>query len=54
MKTLSILLGKVKQLRFINKKKTLEDYQQELLIKQGREQFKKLMEKGLSIPIVLL
>ena len=35
-------------------KKTLADYKQELLVKQGREQFKKLLEKGLSIPVALL
>jgi hypothetical protein len=34
--------------------RTLADYKQEILIKQGREQFKKLMEKGISIPVVLL
>lgn len=34
--------------------KTISDYKQELLVKQGREQFKKLLEKGISIPVVLL
>jgi len=35
-------------------KKTLSDYKQELLIKQGGEQFKRLLEKGINIPVVLL
>lgn len=30
------------------------DYGQEMLVKLGREQFKRLVEKGLSIPIALL
>ena len=34
--------------------RTLGDYKQEILIKQGREQFKKLLEKGIRIPVVLL
>jgi len=34
--------------------KTISDYKQEVLVKQGREQFKKLLEKGISIPVVLL
>jgi hypothetical protein len=34
--------------------KTISDYKQEALVKLGREQFKKLMEKGISIPIFLL
>lgn len=34
--------------------KTIADYKQDLLVKQGREQFKKLLEKGLNIPVVLL
>jgi hypothetical protein len=50
MKLLSIFSGKQKQ----TKRKTVEEYQQELLSNQGREQFKKLVEKGLSVPIVLL
>ncbi len=33
---------------------TIEDYKQEALIRQGRAQFEKLMQKGLSIPVVLL
>jgi hypothetical protein len=34
--------------------KTIADYKQDLLVKQGREQFKKLLEKGLNIPVVIL
>ncbi len=34
--------------------KTLSDYKQEVLVRQGREQFKKLLEKGISVPVVLL
>ena len=35
-------------------KKTLADYKQDLLIKQGADQFKKLLEKGINIPVFLL
>jgi hypothetical protein len=35
-------------------KKTLIDTKQEILVKQGREQFKKLLEKGISIPVAFL
>jgi hypothetical protein len=34
--------------------KTIADYKQDLLVKQGREQFKRLLEKGLNIPVVIL
>ena len=34
--------------------KTIADYKQEILLKQGTEQFKKLFEKGIKIPVVLL
>ena len=34
--------------------KTIADYKQEALVRVGREQFKKLLEKGISIPVVLL
>lgn len=42
-------LGQKKAVR-----KTLSDYKQELLVRQGREQFKKLLERGLNVPIVFL
>ena len=41
----------------INKKRearTINDYKQDALLKAGREQFKKLLEKGISIPVVFL
>jgi len=34
--------------------RTLADYKQEILVKQGRDQFRKLIEKGISIPVALL
>lgn len=36
------------------KPKTKEDFQQEILIKLGREQFKKLLNRGLQLPIAVL
>jgi hypothetical protein len=43
-------------LNFRGKKtaKTFTDYKQEILVKAGREQFKKLLEKGINVPVVLL
>lgn len=45
-------------LNFLKRKRTLKkqaiDYKQELLVKEGREQFKALLKKGLSVPIALL
>lgn len=35
-------------------KKNLTSYKEEALVKQGREQFKKLIEKGMELPVVLL
>ena len=35
-------------------RKTISDYKMEILVKQGRDQFKKLIEKGINIPVVLL
>ena len=35
-------------------RKLVPDYKQELLVKQGREQFKALLKRGLSVPIALL
>jgi hypothetical protein len=35
-------------------RKSLSDYKEDLLLKQGRDQFKKLVEKGLNIPVALL
>jgi hypothetical protein len=36
------------------KKQIVPEYKDQLLINQGREQFKKLIEKGLELPVVLL
>ena len=35
-------------------KKSVGDYKQELLLKEGREQFKTLIKRGLSVPVALL
>lgn len=35
-------------------KKSLGHYREELLIKQGAEQFKKLQDRGIELPVVLL
>ena len=34
--------------------KEILDYKMETLVKQGRDQFKKLVEKGINIPVALL
>jgi len=34
--------------------KTVSEYKMEVLVKQGRDQFKKLIEKGINIPVALL
>jgi len=34
--------------------KTVSDYKMEILVKQGRDQFKKLIERGINIPVALL
>jgi len=35
-------------------KKSIPDYKQEQLLRQGREQFKSLIKRGLSVPVALL
>ncbi|HEX7041857.1 MAG TPA: hypothetical protein VF189_01275 [Patescibacteria group bacterium] len=35
-------------------RKSLDEYKQEVLLRQGKAQFEKLVKKGLSVPIVLL
>ncbi|MDP2637430.1 MAG: hypothetical protein Q8P26_00010 [Candidatus Levybacteria bacterium] len=35
-------------------KKTISDYKMDILVKQGRDQFKKLIDRGISIPVALL
>ncbi len=37
-----------------NSLKTIAEYNREVLVKQGADQFKQLVEKGLSIPVALL
>jgi len=57
MKFLSLksLLKQTNQLQFKgNGIKTIADHNREVLVKQGREQFKQLLEKGLNVPIALL
>ena len=34
--------------------KTVSDYRMDMLVKQGRDQFRKLIEKGINIPVALL
>lgn len=34
--------------------KSISDYKMEILVKQGRDQFKKLIAKGINIPVALL
>ena len=34
--------------------KTISDYKMEILVKQGRDQFKKLIAKGISVPVAFL
>lgn len=34
--------------------KIISDYKMEMLVKQGRDQFRKLIDKGISIPVALL
>jgi hypothetical protein len=46
---LSLFKSNKKQVR-----KSLSDYKEDLLIKQGREQFEKLVKKGLNIPVAFL
>lgn len=36
------------------KRKTLEEYKEEMVERLAREQFQKLAEKGLSVPVALL
>jgi hypothetical protein len=50
MEWLTVLLSKKKE----DSLKTVDDYQREALVKQGREQFQKLMDKGLGVPVALL
>ncbi|MGH7203503.1 MAG: hypothetical protein ACREHC_03610 [Candidatus Levyibacteriota bacterium] len=49
MKFLVFLLG----LRRKNQRKTLAEYQREMMVKVGRQQFEKLKDLGLHIPVAL-
>ncbi len=37
-----------------NNIKAISKYKREMMVKLGREQFKKLLEQGLSVPVALL
>ena len=50
MEFVRILIAKSRK----NRRQTLADYQRALLIRQGREQFKKLVDRGLGVPVGLL
>lgn len=50
MEWLTVFLTKKKE----SSLKTVDDYQREALVKQGREQFESLMEKGLNVPVAHL
>lgn len=50
MELLTFLLGRKRK----ETPKTIADYQREELIQQGKEQFQKLIEKGLGITQVAL
>lgn len=55
MKSLTTIFNElVKDLKKEPQKKIILDYKQELLVKLGREQFKRLLDKGLGIPVGLL
>lgn len=50
MEWLPVLLSKKQS----NALKTADDYKREALVEQGREQFLKLIEKGLNVPVAHL
>jgi hypothetical protein len=45
---------RIRQSEKRNSSKNNSDYRMDALVKLGRDQFKKLLEKGISIPVVLL
>jgi len=45
---------RIRQSEKRNASKPNSDYRMDALVKLGRDQFKKLIEKGISIPVVLL
>lgn len=48
------LLRRILKRGKITGEKTLMQYKQEALMKQGREQFEKLVKGGLQIPVALV
>jgi len=52
--SLSILGQKLRKETRNKTPKTIAEYNREILVKQGADQFKKLIDKGLSIPVALL
>jgi len=52
MKFLSLIFTHVKSKK--TKNRGTKDHKQELFLKEGTEQFKALIRKGLAIPVTLL
>ena len=50
MKLVASLLG----IKRKNESKTLAEYQRESLVKEGAQQFKKLVDMGVGVPVTLL
>lgn len=50
MKRIRALLGMPQKFE----RKSPMDYQREMMVKLGREQFKKLVDQGLAVPVGLL
>jgi hypothetical protein len=50
MKLIAKLVGRKQRIQ----RKTLAQYQREVLIRQGREQFQKIVDRGLNIGAVSL
>lgn len=53
MKIVTALLSLVSSQRKAARK-TLDQYKQEVLVRQGKIQFEKLLQKGLQVPVALL
>lgn len=53
MKLIALLLG-IQTAEKKIRRKTFAEYQQDILVKKGREQFERLLEKNLSIPVAYL
>jgi hypothetical protein len=49
MKLFALLFGQKKKIV----RKTLAEYQREMLVKQGKQQFQKLKDLGLKLPVSL-